>query len=105
MQDANSILQQCNNEKAYFYGKFLRYLQRTEESLTTQKEKLCQRFTGFAKNVIDNLYDEKKSDLNSTHNKIVYKLQKTSKLIICANRIPSLDDISEIYEHLSETIM
>ena len=84
---------------------FINFLQKTEENLATQKEKLSQRFIGFARSMIDNLYDEKINDLSSTYNNLVYKLQRYSKLLICAFKIPSLKDMNDVYSHLNEPIM
>lgn len=103
ISDSRSTLMNCYYNKQFCDAKIIKYKQFIEKNITNQKEKLILRLTGFAKSIVDSLYEEK--PLNTTgklRNIFVYKLNYAIKMIISASMWPKsyylrdmLDDVQD----------
>lgn len=90
------------------YGVLLAsFVQREEETMSTQKDKLLMRLKGFSKTIVDNLHDAttQHDKLRTTLNSIAYKLDVLSKNLVSAHIVPEIWRIAEFFEHIREPII
>lgn len=82
------------------------YVQYTEERLGVQKDKLLLRMTGFARNVIDDIQEERELPRNSKSHNMVFMLQGCSLKLTSDGILPRTDHVDTLFEHLdSEPVL
>ncbi len=97
--NARSILNYHLN-RYFLFHKLTSYIQPTEEFLASQKSKFLNRVTGFTKEIIDSLYEEKiteKTLNNNLFNAIVFKLQEASRNLVSNHILPDMLSLKELF--------
>jgi hypothetical protein len=100
--EANTLQYEFEQMRYYQSRMLTNFVQYTEERIAVQKEKMMARMTGFAKDIIDDIWEENSLSRHNRNHTLLCMLQNCCAKLSSDGMLPRIDQAETLLKYLEE---